>query len=291
MRVLITGGLGHIGSELVYRGKWHDVTVLDNLSSQRYCSLFDAPPIKFVKRDIFDDLRDLGPFDVVVHLAGIINAAEIEKDPDYAYKVNTAGTSVMARRCEKWGAKMILASTTSVYQGGDGWLTENSPLEPPTHYAKSKVAAEVAVMNIPGNNYVIFRFGTVFGWSIGMRFDTVVNRFCWDAFLGNPIKIWRDSKDKFRPYLGINDCVTAIQVAAETDLVGIYNVVTDHFTPQMVAEEVLRYTKGKVEYIDDPILSQESYRVSGQKLEDLGFKPEDTLDFEVKYLLSQLGVT
>lgn len=285
---MITGGLGHIGSALIRHPSRHEIVVLDNLRSQRYCSLFDAPSLKFVCGDIGQPLRGLGPFDVVVHLAGIINAAEIEKDPNEAYFINTAKTAKLARDCKDWGARMILASTTSVYQGGDGWLTEKSPLEPPTHYAKSKVAAEISVDNVlPRGKCTILRFGTIFGWSPGIRFDTAVQKFCWDAFLGNPIKVWKNSQHKLRPYLGINDCVQAINLAIDVGLTGTYNVVTDHFTPQNVVDLI---SAPAVEYVDDPILSQESYRVSNDKIRDHGFDPQDLLSVEIDFILEKLGV-
>src|SRR4051812_20412435 len=83
MRLVITGTLGHIGSRLIRMlqpAEFEDVVLLDNLSTQRYCSVFDLPkivPFRFVEGDVCTaDLDEIfAGASVVVHLAAVTNAA------------------------------------------------------------------------------------------------------------------------------------------------------------------------------------------------------------------------
>ena len=77
MNILITGGLGHIGSYFIKRLSDFkvNITVVDNLLTQRYSSLFHSDINKFLDVDI-DDLTEehLNGIDIVIHLAAITNA-------------------------------------------------------------------------------------------------------------------------------------------------------------------------------------------------------------------------
>ena len=57
---------------------------------------------------------------------------------------------------------------------------------------------------------IIFRFGTIYGPSEGMRFHTAVNKFCWQAAMGQPITVWKSAYEQSRPYLDLNDASRAI---------------------------------------------------------------------------------
>ena len=61
-----------------------------------------------------------------------------------------------------------------------------------------------------GLRFITCRFGTIFGTSIGMRFHTAVNKFCWQAVIGQPITVWRTALHQYRPYLDLKDAVKAI---------------------------------------------------------------------------------
>ena len=108
----------------------------------------------------------------------------------------------------------VFPSSTSVYGVSADVVFEDDDqyLNPQSPYAESKLAIEETIQQRLGESckYLILRLGTIFGPSPGMRFHTAVNKFCYQAALGQPLTVWKDNYDKVRPYLGINDACCAI---------------------------------------------------------------------------------
>src|SRR5690349_11727748 len=133
MKLLITGPLGHIGSRFIHGivpGKYDQIVLLDNLLTQRYCSLFNLPqgvPFQFVEADVCSaDLVSLFKgIDVVIHFAAITDAASSFENADQVEVVNYEGTERVARACAANGCKMLFFSTTSVYGTQETLVDEN----------------------------------------------------------------------------------------------------------------------------------------------------------------------
>ena len=89
-----------------------------------------------------------------------------------------------------------------------------------------------------GLRFVIFRMGTIFGPSVGMRFHTAVNQFCWRAVTGQPIEVWQTASHQFRPYLDLSDAVRAMMfMLRRRQFDGrVYNVLTLNATVAHVVE-------------------------------------------------------
>src|SRR3990170_4157072 len=102
MKLLITGGLGHIGSKLV-RTLPNEILLVDNLLTQRYCSLFGLPKnVKFLEMDFDDIIEDLlNQVDVIVHLAAITNAAESFEKTKEIEEINIVKTKRLIDKCTK----------------------------------------------------------------------------------------------------------------------------------------------------------------------------------------------
>jgi len=125
MKLVITGALGHIGSGLIHALTPDDATevvLIDNLSTQRYCSLFNLPEgitWKFVEADIMNDevaLEDLFMgANAIIHLAAITNAAESFEIEEEVERVNYFGTQRVALAAAHTGSPLVFPSTTSVY--------------------------------------------------------------------------------------------------------------------------------------------------------------------------------
>src|SRR3989344_3298243 len=199
MKVVVTGALGHIGSCLIRQLKDADEVILvDNLLTQRYASLFDLPEnkkYKFILADVTrDDLTEIfSGADYVIHLAAITDAETSHEKPAEVEQVNLEGTKRVAEACLKTGSKLFFPSTTSVYGSQEKVVDEAcTELKPQSPYAESKLAAEkyLAEKGKAGLKFVICRFGTIFGWSVGMRFHTAVNKFIWQAVNGLPLSVW-----------------------------------------------------------------------------------------------------
>ncbi len=229
MRILITGALGHIGSKLIHNiesGEFEDVLLIDNMLTQRYASLFNLPNgvnFKFYEEDILKADLDvlLVGVDWVIHLAAITDAAGSFNQRDEIEKVNYDGTKRVAEACIETGTKLLFPSTTSVYGSQSEQVDETCPIEelqPQSPYAEYKLKSEQMLKEMSdkqGLKFIICRFGTIFGTSIGMRFHTAVNKFCWHAVMGQPLTVWKTAMDQKRPYLGVKDAVRSINFIIE----------------------------------------------------------------------------
>ena len=153
--LLITGGLGYIGSGLISCLP-NDITVIDNLYTQRYCSLFNhSSKFTFIEKDFNDiTISDLQPFDCVIHLAAIVDAANSEQQRDLVEKVNTQDTIAFLYKCNQADTKVIFPSSTSVYGTSNEIVYEDdlSALKPQSVYAQSKMMVENSIQKIEALN-------------------------------------------------------------------------------------------------------------------------------------------
>jgi UDP-glucose 4-epimerase len=299
MNILITGGLGHIGSKLIreYANKEvvSEIRVLDNFLTQRYCSLFDLPKNKkyvFIEGDINNekDLTEaMKDVEIVIHLASITDAPNTIKNPEETEKVNLIGTKKVIETAIKMKIdKLVFPSTTSVYGEAENEVDENTTdLKPATPYAETKLAAERLLQKAYTENGLktyILRFGTIFGKSIGMRFQTAVNKFTYLACMNKPVTVWENALDQKRPYLGLNDAIRAIEFAIENCQPGeVYNVLTANHTVREIIETIKLFKPQlEIKLVDSPILNQKSYTVSNEKICNLGFQFKDDLSKEIE---------
>lgn len=284
-RMLITGALGHIGSGLIHSlrpGEFDEVILLDNLSTQRYGSLFNLPsgvPFRFIEADIRTaDLSSLlRSVDAVVHLAALTDAANSLERRDEVMDINLHGTSRVAEACLNTRCRLFFPSTTSVYGVQKGLVDETCPhLAPQSPYAESKLAAERRLLDMrrAGLDVVICRLGTIFGPSIGMRFHTAVNKFIWQAVTGQPLTVWTTALNQKRPYLDLQDAIQAIRfvLANPVPKESLYNVVTVNSTVQAILDILRRYVSNiEVQLTDSPIMNQLSYEISAERFAAAGF--------------------
>ena len=293
-RILITGGCGHIGSYLLRNILSKEITAVDNLLTQRYTSLFNLPnKIKFIESDI-DELTvdDLYGHDVVLHFAAITDAAGSFGNKKEIEDTNIIKTKVLIDKCIEAGVKkFIFPSSTSVYGVAANEVYEDNStfLNPQSPYAESKLEIEnyLKESNI---DYVIFRFGTIFGFSEGMRFHTAVNKVCYQSSLKLPLTIWRENYNQVRPYLGLRDCYHSIMMAIDGKLPkGIYNVVSENKKLSDIVDIVRKHNPNiKIDFVDTPLLNQYSYNVNYEKIYNLGFRKMDRLKQGIPKILNTL---
>ena len=295
MKLMITGALGHIGSRLIHDlkpGEFEEVILLDNLSTQRYASLFNLPggvPFRFIEDDVCTaELERLfAGVDIVIHLAAITNAAGSFEIQDEVERVNFQGTERVAQACVVCGCSLVFPSTTSVYGTQEATVDEECSLEelkPQSPYAGSKLRAEQCLQALgqrAGLRFVICRFGTIFGTSIGMRFHTAINKFVWQACMGLPVTVWRTALNQKRPYLDLGDAVRALRFIMDQDLFDgrIYNVLTTNATVGEIVAIIKKIIPDLViQLVDSPIMNQLSYEVSNQRFRSRGFEFHGALE-------------
>jgi nucleoside-diphosphate-sugar epimerase len=292
---VVTGALGHIGSrlirELAVAWPGSEIVMLDNLATQRYASLYDLPETcryEFVEGDVLSaDLLGLcAGADAVVHLAALTNGARTDLRARME-RVNVEGTERVARACAALGIGLLFPSTTSVYSVPHGVVTEECPqadLQPQSPYAAWKLQSEASLRSLArqdGLRFVIFRMGTIFGPSVGMRFHTAVNQFCWRAVTGQPIEVWRTAAHQFRPYLDLSDAVRAmIFMLRRGQFDGrVYNVLTLNATVAHVVEVLSGFVPElRVTTVDSPLMNRLSYCVDNSRFMHLGFELSGSLE-------------
>ena len=289
MKLVITGALGHIGSGLIHSlgpDVASEVVLVDNLATQRYCSLFNLPEgvsWRFVEADVTTaNLEELfAGAAAVIHLAAITNAAESFAIAEEVERVNNFGTQRAALAAAAVGAPLFFPSTTSVYGVAAGLVDENcapEQLQPQSPYAESKLEAERFIVRLGETSnlkFFIARLGTIYGASIGMRFHTAVNKFIWQACVGQPLTVWRTAFDQKRPYLDLRDAVRAMRFVVEHRLFNneIYNVLTENLTVRDIVDSIrAQVPELEVRLVDSQIMNQLSYEVERAKFMSQGFQ-------------------
>ena len=290
MKIVITGALGHVGSKIIRElpNTFPDleIVMIDNLTTQRYCSLFNLPAdgtYRFIEGDVAD--IDLEPFlenaDVCLHLAAITDAAGSFADKDNVERNNFNTTKRVAECCGKLGCPMIHLSSTSVYGTQNDVVDENcsaEELQPQSPYAETKLKEENFLHTMASSGelrFTICRFGTICGVSPGMRFHTAVNKFSWQAVFGKPITVWRTALHQQRPYLVLDDAVRAISFIIKNNLFdqSIYNVLTENLSVNSIIESIRESVpKLTIKYVDTEIMNQLSYDVSNARFRNQGFE-------------------
>lgn len=289
-KIVICGALGHIGSRFIRILPDHypdvQVVMLDNLSTQRYVSLYDLPRhghYRFHELDVLD--ADLKPLfegaDVVVQLAAITNAAGSFDIREKVERENYLATERIAHACLSTGAALAHISSTSVYGTQKGMVDEicdEEDLKPQSPYAETKLREERLLAELgksSGLHFVTCRFGTIFGVSPGMRFHTAVNKFCWQAVTGQPITVWRTALHQVRPYLDLEDAMRALHFIIHGKLFdrGTYNVLTMNATVADILDVIrIHIPDITIEYVDTKIMNQLSFQVSSQRFRNCGFE-------------------
>lgn len=288
MKIVITGALGHIGSRLIrdlpFSFPESEIVMVDNMMTQRYCSLFNLPKegrYRFIEADITQlELKPLlKGVDVVVHLAAITDAAGSFERAEQVEQNNFNATKRLAEACADGGVRLITLSSTSVYGTQADLVDEtctDEELQPQSPYAVTKLKEERLVQQLvkeQGLRASIYRFGTIFGASPGMRFHTAVNKFCWQAVMGQPITVWSTAYEQKRPYLDLGDACKAIAHIISNELFDgrVYNVLTLNATVHEVVDTIRSFVPAlEVQFVDSKIMNQLSYKVSCERFTSTG---------------------
>ncbi len=300
MRILITGGLGHIGSyflrNLSSEIPVSKIVVLDSIATQRFSSLFNLskkPQIKFYEKDIreIDNnfISKIGKVDYIVHLSAITDASGTLEKRDFLFDNNLESTKQIVKICKEMNIPLIFPSTTSVYGSQNSLVDETcDELLPQSPYAECKLEEERIILNAvnQGMKAAILRFGTIHGVSEGMRFHTAVNKFCFQVATGQPISVWRTALDQKRPYLALSDANRAVaHVILKSLFIGeIYNVVTNNHTVREIITSIKNSTtkECEIDFVDSKIMNQLSYEVSSEKFHSTGFTFQGNLQKDVE---------
>lgn len=283
--VLVTGSHGYIGSlltPLLAQAGFRVIGLDTGYFDDPKCVFKqqDTCEDKFIKKDIrMIASKDLEGVDAICHLAALSNDLLGTIDPKLTQAINLRASAKLARLAKKCGVKKILfSSSCSVYGAlGDKLITEESPLDPKTAYAVSKVEFEKVLLELANKNFcpIILRNATAYGSAPKLRLDLVLNNFAASAFTTGQIKILSDGTP-WRPMIHAEDIarlfVALLEAPEESAHSQIINCGQNEENYQIkdIAGVVEKTFKGvNVSYAANPDKDSRTYRVSFDKLKKI----------------------
>jgi nucleoside-diphosphate-sugar epimerase len=293
--VLVTGGCGYIGSDLIPRLSADDrvgeVVVLDSLASGSPRALMGAVDDSLTFRR--GDVREYGDVesamrgvDTVVHLAAITGAASTHDRREETVAVNYEGTENVLTAAGKLGVgNVVFASSCNVYGRATSTdIDETVEPDPINPYAETKLDSEALLREYCesfGMDGTALRMATNFGYSPGIRFNLVVNYFVFRALTGRTLTVYGDGSN-WRPFIHVSDAARAYKHAALSPASWdqhVYNVGSNDGNYQI--SEIADIVNEEVGAVDITYLEDEhpgpSYHVNFDRLQSTSFEPQTTL--------------
>lgn len=255
---------------------------------------YDRLPETCVNQQHYTDMREfpeeiLDGTDAIVHLAAISNDPIGNLFEDVTQKINYHASIDLARLAKEAGVRrFIFASSCSMYGAAeDTARTEDSPLNPLTAYARSKVNTEKDLRSLAGDDFqaTCLRFSTACGWSDRLRLDLVLNDFVACAVTTGEITILSDGTP-WRPLINVQDMARAIEWAVSRDdhdggsFLAV-NVGSDEWNYQVkdLAEAVAQVIPGvKISINPDALPDKRSYQVNFDRFRQFAPKHQPQID-------------
>jgi len=299
-KIVITGGLGYIGTELckIYSGvSWNNkVTVVDNRFISERVNQLTNWNIDFVHGDILD--KDLvnkfcKDADIVHHLAGITDVprlkSESSEDRDGKIKlVAEEGTQNIINAINN-KCKIIFPSTHVVYEGIEkikNDILEDEYTKPILSYASSKAINEKQLKS-SGKNYIILRLGSVYGYSTDTaRINIMPNLFSKIASQNGTIRLFAGGR-QIKNLVPLVDVARCFKYMEERENISseIFNLTKDTVTVKDVAEICKKYNpKITLKETNDEIPNL-GFSLSNKKILNTGFKFLYNLDESIKEMI------
>jgi UDP-glucose 4-epimerase len=300
-KVLVTGGLGFIGSHLVkelrFLGK--DVTIADNFDT----ALHKAPKgTRLIKADI-RNLEEIAAAvkgaELVFHVVANSNGSISVENPRYDFETNSLGTLNVLEAAYKAGVtRIIYVSSASVYGIPRQFpMNEEHPTRPFVPYGSSKLSGELwslSFFHAKGLPVVMARPFCVYGVGENPKIALVeVSRFIRWHLNDQPIQIVGDMKRKTRDFVNVKDLVQGFLIIADKAEAGeVFNVGSGEEISMKQLVSVIGKVTGRTPRVHEiPEITQDTYRLVGDisKLKSLGYKPTVSLEEGIRTVVKELG--
>ena len=286
-KIIITGGLGYIGTELckIYSGySWNDqITVIDNRFISERVNQIRNWNMNFVQGDILDKelihehCRDA---DIVHHLAGITDVPRVKKESNKKHddKIRLNGEqgtqNILDAISDK--CKIIMPSSHVVYEGIDKVkidIDENEETLPVLAYAKSKDFNEKQ-LKASGKKYIILRLGSVYGYSTDTaRIDIMTNFFSKIASQNGTLRLFAGGRQvkSLVPLIDVARCFKFMEERKDLSY-DIFNLTKDTVTVKEVAELCKKYNPKVILRETNDEIPNMGFSLSNKKILKTGFK-------------------
>jgi nucleoside-diphosphate-sugar epimerase len=289
-RVLVTGGAGYVGSNLVPKllDAGYEVAVLDLfIYGDVFAGLNGNARLSQIKGDLrnpADVRKALAGCDAVIHLACISNDPSFDLNPELGKSINFDCFRPLVRASKEAGVKrFIYASSSSVYGIKEETdVTEDLPLVPLTDYSKYKAMCEEVLEEErePGFVAVTLRPATVCGYAPRLRLDLTVNILTNHAINNGRITVF--GGDQLRPNIHVDDMtdlyVMLLEQPDEAVDGKIWNAGYHNLKVRAIADLVREQIGPAVEVVVTPTNDHRSYHVSSEKIRrDLGYVAKRTV--------------
>jgi nucleoside-diphosphate-sugar epimerase len=301
-KIVITGGLGYIGTELckIYSGvSWHHkIIVIDNRFISERVNQIQNWNMEFIHGDILDKElvnKYLKNADIVHHLAGITDVprtkseASNEKDE----KINLVGEkgtqNILDAISDK--CKIIFPSTHVVYEGIDQVkinIQEDEETKPVLSYSSSKAVNEKQLKN-SGKNYIILRLGSVYGYSTDTaRIDIMPNLFSKISSQNGTLRLFAGGK-QIKSLVPLMDVARCFKFMEEKENIKseIFNLTKDTLTVKEVAEICKKHNPKTILRETNDEIPNLGFSLSNKKLLNVGFKFLYGLNESIKEMISK----
>ncbi len=301
-KIIITGGLGYIGSELckLYSGvSWHhNITIIDNRFISERVNQIRNWNMNFIHGDILDKnliKKYCSDADVIHHLAGITDVprtrSESSAEKDNKIKeVGEIGTQnileVISDKC-----KIIFPSTHVVYEGEDKIRTdikEEELTKPVLSYSTSKAANEDQLKK-SGKKYIILRLGSVYGYSNdSTRLNIMPNLFSKISSQNGTIKLFAGGRQikSLVPLIDVARCFKFMEEKNEIES-EIFNLTKDTLSVREVAQICKKYNPAiSLKETNDEVPNL-GFSLSNKKLLKTGFEFLYNFDQNIKEMIEK----
>ena len=301
-KIVIVGALGYLGTELckIYSGEsWRNkIVAIDSRFVSERVSQLRNWNIQFFQGHILDlDFlkKHLHDVDIVHHLAGVTDVAHVKNETNAkldekirSYAID--GTNNILKAIQK-KCKIIFPSTHVIFEGLENTkknIDEKENPKPLLMYSSSKVQNEIDIKN-SGNDYIILRLGSVYGYSLDtMRINIMPNFFSKIASQNGTIKLFAGGK-QIKSLISLIDVVRCMKFVEESTKLKkeTFNLVNENTTVRKVAEICKKFNPSvKLQDTNDEIPNL-GYTLSNKKILKTGFKFLYNLDESIKEMIRE----
>mgnify|MGYP006282503537 CR=1 FL=1 len=311
MKVLVTGGAGYIGNNIVEEllKRDHQPIVFDSLYWGKKALEPFEDKITLIKGDCRsskDVIYALEKAEGVIHLAGIVGEAACLQNPKAHFSINVESTRTLINCCTDPSLDLtrdfIFSSSCSVYGNVNNMFSEvkeDTPTRPLSAYANAKLRSENIILNrgkeVPHFHPTIMRLSTAFGWSRRPRLDLVTNLFTYHAWKNGKIKIYGDG-NQYRSLVHVKDIATAFVDVLESSRFKRDNEIF-HVGDKMnnkTIEEIAEIVGGvlpktQIEYLRDKETDRRDYSINCDKIKNIiDWKAEWSVKEGIKDIINHL---